>query len=154
MKTMKRLRLTISIIFLRNHIFERFPLLITLPRTFNWSCWWRCIIRLLIIDFFLQFVHASALQSHTHKKSWDPGILQNPILEIPGLKILDPAGACPSEMSLSPPDYGASMQSQLQCTVIPWHLNRSPLFKYIKAYMPYWPGIYHCCSVRTQYTAP
>ena len=26
-------------------------------------------------------------------KSWDPGILQNPILEIPGLQILDPVGA-------------------------------------------------------------
>ena len=27
------------------------------------------------------------------EKSWDPGILKNPVPEIPGLKILDPVGA-------------------------------------------------------------
>ena len=34
------------------------------------------------------------------EKSRGPGILQNPVPEIPGLKILHPAGACPSLISL------------------------------------------------------
>ena len=35
--------------------------------------------------------------------SRDPKILQNPVPEIPGLKILDPVGACPSPTSISSP---------------------------------------------------